>query len=172
MQEGPILVKANVDKKDWINEFKPCIIDRINLYSGSEIKFNLMYVCDDKIEKYGQNIKEIDAKINYLNSLLYQSEYQGVEFKELKELSKDKQEEVFKNLYDKKDFFENMIKDEERKRELCREENVRRQHNYIPLIFEMLKEMSEAGTLEENYKKALEEEEENFKKQQEKEKSK
>ena len=39
-----------------------------------------------------------------------------------------------------------------------REENERRQHNYIPFIFELLKTMAEKGVLEEAYKQAFEEE--------------
>lgn len=133
-----------------------------------------MYVVDDKIEKYTENLKEIEDKISYLNHLLFNSEYIGntETVKELSLLTKDSQEKEIKELYNRKDEYEGLIKDEERRREICREENVRRQHNYLPLIFEMLKEMSESGTLELNYKKAIEEEEENFKKLQQQEDNK
>ena len=46
------------------------------------------------------------------------------------------------------------IKDEEYKVNKYKEENERRQFNYIPFIFELLKVMAEKGELEENYKEA------------------
>ena len=53
---------------------------------------------------------------------------------------------------------DNIIKIEQNKMNKYREENERRQHNYIPFIFELLKIMGEKGVLEETYKEALEEE--------------
>ena len=46
------------------------------------------------------------------------------------------------------------IKDEEYRVQKYKEENERRQFNYIPFIYELLKIMAEKGELEENYKEA------------------
>ena len=80
---------------------------------------------------------------------------------------KDKDMEEY-NKMDKKQLeislkdFENLIKnnaqsikDEEYRVNKYKEENERRQFNYIPFIFELLKIMAEKGELEENYKEAL-----------------
>jgi ubiquitin carboxyl-terminal hydrolase L5 len=53
---------------------------------------------------------------------------------------------------------DNIIKIEENKMNKYKEENQRRQHNYIPFIFELLKSMGEKGVLDEAYKEAFEEE--------------
>ena len=53
-----------------------------------------------------------------------------------------------------------MIKDEEYKVNKYKEENERRQFNYIPFIYEILKIMAEKGELEENYKEAYDKENE------------
>ena len=47
-----------------------------------------------------------------------------------------------------------VIEDEKEKANKYRRENERRQHNYIPLIFELLKIMNEKGKLEEVYTEA------------------
>lgn len=47
-----------------------------------------------------------------------------------------------------------VIEDEKEKVNKYRRENERRQHNYIPLIFELLKIMNEKGKLEEVYTEA------------------
>ncbi len=51
-----------------------------------------------------------------------------------------------------------MIKDEEYKVNKYKEENERRQFNYIPFIYEILKIMAEKGELEENYKEEYDKE--------------
>ena len=51
-----------------------------------------------------------------------------------------------------------IIEIEKNKMDKYKKENERRQHNYIPFIFELLKIMGEKGVLEETYKEALEEE--------------
>jgi len=50
LQEGPILINEEVERKDWIERVKPAIIQRINLYSLNEIKFNLLAVVPDRRE--------------------------------------------------------------------------------------------------------------------------
>ena len=71
--------------------------------------------------------------------------------------------------------FENMIQsnkiniqDEEEKINKFKLENERRQHNYIPLIFELLKLMSEKGNLEDIYNEAKKVEEAKVQQQQQK----
>ena len=71
--------------------------------------------------------------------------------------------------------FENMIQsnkiniqDEEEKINKFKLENERRQHNYIPLIFELLKLMSEKGNLEDIYNEAKKAEEAKVQQQQKK----
>ena len=42
LRNGPILIENNVKNEEWIKKVKPSIQSRINLYSQSEIKFNLL----------------------------------------------------------------------------------------------------------------------------------
>lgn len=123
-----------------------------------------MCVVDDKIEKEKESLYEINHKIEYLNHILFSNMYDGSAIKEIDAMSHEQKENELKNLYDKKENLEYNIKDEERRREIVKEENTRRQHNYMPLIFEMLKHLSESGNLESVYEKACKEEEEEAKK--------
>lgn len=85
-------------------------------------------------------------------------------FIEYNSLSK---EDLQKNLSNLEFEFENIrmvIDEENQKFEKYAIENERRQHNYIPLIFDLLKIMSEKNVLEEIYLNAKKEEEKKVKK--------
>ena len=90
--------------------------------------------------------------------------------KDLQEYNNMNKEQLENSLKD----FDNMIKnneltikDEEIKVKKFREENERRQFNYIPFIYELLKTLAEKGKLSDMYNEACEE-----KKAKEKEKEK
>lgn len=162
LREGPILIRENVTFDNWVIELTPSITARINLYANSEIKFNLMALVPDRLEKAKEVENHLMIRKNYITHLLSGKE--------------KKEEEMFHNDYNnlsKEDLtkslnrFENqiasnriIIEDEEYKVKKCRIENERRQHNYIPLIFEILKLMSEKGKLEGVYEDAKKLEEE------------
>ena len=79
-------------------------------------------------------------------------------FSEYEKLSPD---ELHAKLFEIDDFIshiDSMISEEDAKFKRYRVENERRQHNYIPLIFELLKNMAEKNILEEVYDEAKNEE--------------
>ena len=81
--------------------------------------------------------------------------------KELEEYNKMTKEQLENSLKDFNSMIKNnevTIKDEEFKVKKYREENERRQFNYIPFIYELLKTMAEKGQLDENYKEAYDKE--------------
>ena len=81
--------------------------------------------------------------------------------KELEEYNKMSKEQLQNSLKDFDSLINNnmqTIKDEEYRVKKYKEENERRQFNYIPFIYELLKVMAEKGELEENYKEAYDKE--------------
>ena len=65
LQEGPILIDKNIEYNDWIIKLKPYLNERINLYINNDIKFNLMVIVPDKLDKLSKD-KDI---------LLYKKKY-------------------------------------------------------------------------------------------------
>ena len=51
LRSGPILIEENVKNEEWIKKVKPSILNRINLYAKNEIKFNLLALVPDRLEK-------------------------------------------------------------------------------------------------------------------------
>ena len=163
LQKGPILIENNVKNEDWIKKVKPSIQNRINLYSQSEIKFNLLALVPDRLEKAKKNEENLLKRKNYIEGLINGSVKPSSDDKELEEYNKMDKATLQNSLKEFELLIKNnsqMIKDEEYKVNKYKEENERRQFNYIPFIYEILKIMAEKGELEENYKEAYDKENE------------
>lgn len=131
---------------------KDHIAERIALYANYEIKFNLLYITDDKIIQYKQSLNLIDQSIDELTKKINSND--GLEpLEKLKKEMDNKNDERYR--------INMLLKEEEMKRQMCKEENERRQHNYIPLIYEILKSLSENNNLNEILNQALNEDQNN-----------
>jgi ubiquitin carboxyl-terminal hydrolase L5 len=174
LREGPILIKENVENKDWIKELKPAIIDRINLYTNNEIKFNLLAVVPNRLDNLLNLKKELEEKQIYIENVIKggDMDLNNQKFSEYNSMSKENLENCLKEIKNQILNNNDLILNEEEKIKKYKEENERRQHNYIPLIFEILKIMGENGTLEETYENAKKLEEEKAKKKEEEKKNK
>ena len=169
LRNGPILIEENVKNEEWIKKVKPSILNRINLYAKNEIKFNLLALVPDRLEKAKKIEADLIKRKNYIKNLIENNANKSDD-KDLQEYNNMNKEQLENSLKD----FDNMIKnneltikDEEIKVKKFREENERRQFNYIPFIYELLKTLAEKGKLSDMYNEACEE-----KKAKEKEKEK
>lgn len=107
LQSGPI-DHGKVDDSDWLNSARPVIQERMQKYSTGEIHFNLLAVCEDKIQKLKL---ELDNFTTNNNDIM---------------ISQTKDE----------------IKSEEEKRARFNRDNIRRRHNFLPLVVEIIKQMA------------------------------
>ena len=161
LQQGPILIEDNVKNEEWIKKVKPSIQNRISLYSQSEIKFNLLAIVPNKLEKAKKVEEDLNKRKKYVEGLINGSQKPSSEDKDMEEYNKMNKEQLESTLKDFENLIKNnsqTIKDEEYKVSKYKEENERRQFNYIPFIYELLKIMAEKGELEENYKEAYDNE--------------
>jgi len=88
----------------------------------------------ERIQKYASD------EISF-NLLAMTNEKESVFRRELREATESGDNESIIRLTDE-------IEDEMKRKENWRDENIRRKHNYIPFIFEMLKCLAEKGALE------------------------
>ena len=88
----------------------------------------------ERIQKYASD------EISF-NLLAMTNEKESVFRRELREATESGDNEIIIRLTDE-------IEDEMKRKENWRDENIRRKHNYIPFIFEMLKCLAEKGALE------------------------
>ena len=145
--------------EEWIKKVKPSILNRINLYAQNEIKFNLLALVPDRLEKAQKLDADLKKRRNYVQNLI-EKKGETSNDKDLEEYNKMTKEQLETSLKD----FDNMIKnnemtikDEEFKVKKFREENERRQFNYIPFIYELMQTLAEKGKLSDMYKEACDE---------------
>jgi ubiquitin carboxyl-terminal hydrolase L5 len=173
-QGGPIEL-ADCDEETWLPIAREEINKRIALYESKEVRFNLLAVVGDMLEKYNAEADLISLKIKHLSTAL-DLPFGGLVTGELTEAQKsslptekEQQESLLADL--ENDIFEIIDKKNEEleKRDNWTKENQRRRHNYVPLVLELLKIMSEKKMLTSLYKEA---EEKNIKKLEEEKASK
>jgi ubiquitin carboxyl-terminal hydrolase L5 len=162
-REGPVLIKESVSQKDWVDEVKPSIFERISLYANNEIKFNLMSVVQDRRLRAKEVVEELEAKRNYISNIISGNKNMQVDstaqnLEHLDSLPKNELEAMLVELDFQISDNRMVIEEENHKFDKYKIENERRQHNYIPLIYELLKIMSEKNSLEGIYKEAKDEE--------------
>ena len=159
LREGPILIEKDVKYEEWIKKVRPSLTNRINLYANNEIKFNLLAVVPDRLDRAQKEKNLLVGQKNYIEELIKDEKNKKDEknFEEFNKMNKEQLNERLKSINFNIKENENIIQMEQNKMKKYKEENERRQHNYIPFIFELLKTMGEKGVLEEAYQQALEE---------------
>uniref|UniRef100_A0A8C5BGC8 Ubiquitin carboxyl-terminal hydrolase n=1 Tax=Gadus morhua TaxID=8049 RepID=A0A8C5BGC8_GADMO len=137
LREGPIdLGVCNQD--DWINAVRPVIEKRIqkkNLppkvccsprYSEGEIRFNLMAIVSDRKMVYERKIAELQTQL---------TEDEPMDTDQSSTFLSSIQSEIAK--------YQLLIEEENQKLKRYKVENIRRKHNYLPFIMELLKTLAE-----------------------------
>jgi len=124
LKEGPIdLGPLPDDGSHWIELARPVIEKRINRYADGEIHFNLMAIISDRKMIYERQLAEVLTRAE--SDTAMDQDHLLLEANHLREL----------------------IQEEEQKQRLYRIENIRRKHNYLPLIVEILKSLGQEGLL-------------------------
>jgi len=131
LKDGPLDLGAIPSGTDWVKVVQPVIQRRIQKYSEGEIHFNLMALVSDRKMVAERSIATLMKEI------------------EESSMATSAQEDDLVHLRAR-------LEEEENKRKRWEVENVRRKHNYLPLIVNMLKILAEEGKLMPIYQAAKE----------------
>lgn len=121
LREGPIDLGVIPDGTDWIQTARPVIEKRMRQYSEDEIQFNLMAVVADKMPMYKKRLDELEQQL--ASGMV--TDTVELQLNELRLL----------------------IGEQETKMKNYKIENIRRKHNHLPLIIEILKKLSSESKL-------------------------
>jgi len=127
MKEGPIDHGPIPTDREWTDVARPIVQQRMQRYSEGEINFNLMVIVSDLKLKYQREIERI---------------------RQDKSLSDAQATEKIDNL-------NLLIEEENRKTKSYKVENLRRRHNWLPFIVELLNVYASQGKLVSSVDKAI-----------------
>lgn len=121
LREGPVDLGAIPDGSDWIKTAQPVIEARMQQYSNDEIQFNLMAVVGDRMPIYKRKLADLEQQLN--SGMV--TDTLELQINELR----------------------HQITEQESKMNAYKVENIRRKHNHLPLIMEILKKLSAESKL-------------------------
>lgn len=127
LQEAPIALQAEgLTEQNWMKAVLDEIRSRAQTYAENEIRFTLLVLSDNQQHIAKKRLEEIET------------------------LLKDEtlEENESNRLLGEKVLLEEKLEDLARQQKIRTEENERRKHDYMPLIFALLEETAKTGQLE------------------------
>jgi len=137
LKQGPIVL-GECTMDNWLDKARPAIQERIEKYSTKEIRFNLLALCKNRTEVLTKELATLTARKTQLTSSPSNQE------------TKQALTTVEDNIAQTKQ----AMQAEEAKFAAWKAENVRRRHNYVPFIYNLLKVLAEKNKLADLVEKA------------------
>eukprot|EP01126_Amoeba_proteus_P063676 TRINITY_DN879_c0_g1_i3.p1 TRINITY_DN879_c0_g1~~TRINITY_DN879_c0_g1_i3.p1 ORF type:complete len:352 (-),score=94.13 TRINITY_DN879_c0_g1_i3:266-1321(-) len=138
LKSGPIDL-GEYDQQDWVKNVAPIIQKRMDMYSQTEVHFNLMAVVKNKKIGLLEELESLEKQKSQLEErvLALEVTHMGVE----------ETRTELQLLAEKITGVKASIEAEDAKFASWKLENVRRRHNYIPLIYHLLKALAQKDML-------------------------
>jgi ubiquitin carboxyl-terminal hydrolase L5 len=141
LASGPFLL-SEVAEDDWIDRTKHILTERISKFHKFEVDFSIFTVINNKKAEAEKSIKSISRKILSVQKKLglktidFDSEF----FESLPD-DQEMLESELASLEEAKMLSESLLKAEDQKHEIWRDEISRRKHNFIPFITSFLQKL-------------------------------
>lgn len=152
LQTGPI-DWGEATQEDWLQKVAPVIQERMIRYAESETGFSLMALCGNKKQLFQEKLDQqeiykgaLEAKIGGAEAM----DFEGLDLTGTPEELQAKLDTCTSLI----DEYQIQIQSEEAKFESWKQENIRRRHNYMPFLFNLLKTLAEKGALPDLVEKA------------------
>ncbi|KAI7904823.1 ubiquitin carboxyl-terminal hydrolase [Cokeromyces recurvatus] len=126
LSQGPINL-GPCDENNWVEKANEAIKNRMESYGASELHFSLMALIRDRIEQLEELIEEADGILLSLPE------------DDIEARNRVKQDRLI---------HVQTLQQEKEKRKRWHRENILRKHNFIPMIYNLLKHLSEKDQLE------------------------
>mmetsp|Transcript_13866 Transcript_13866/g.32935 ORF Transcript_13866/g.32935 Transcript_13866/m.32935 type:complete len:363 (-) Transcript_13866:243-1331(-) len=161
LQQGPILLGDVDPAEPWWRKVVPILQERIQRYSATEIRFNLLAVCRNKKDHCVSELAKLRQHSNMIRAALLSHgvdvpEEDGMDVGESEEGEEDDSimektpaelQEALSTCQFKAAELRNALADEEERRVRYEKENARRRHNFVPFIFQLLQGLAQQKAL-------------------------
>jgi len=150
LKAGPIFLADLKPEEDWLEKAFPVIQKRIEKYAKSEIRFNLMAIIKNRRTIFNEHTTALKKEQSDIVHRISQLSGTSATLMDVDTLLPSTIEECNSRLV----AIETEIKEEEHKMAMeddkfknWKVENIRRKHNYIPFLVNLLKILAEKGEL-------------------------
>lgn len=152
LQKGPVS-HGDCEEGEWVEKVKPVIMERMEEFAGTEIRFNLLAIVNNKREALKKKYKYTSMKVVAIKTKLMSM---GEEI-EGDEMEFEFDETYFSSLSDEVEVLQSQLLQENEELKQLKfdldnenfkykkwtEENERRKHNYIPFILNLLEKLAD-----------------------------
>jgi ubiquitin carboxyl-terminal hydrolase L5 len=145
LQSGPI-DWGEATQEDWLEKVAPVITERMVRYAESETGFSMLalvgnkkQILQDKLDRHELYKAALEAKISGAEAM----EVEGFDLSGTPEELQAKLDTCAAQI----DEYQMLIAEEDAKFAAWQEENIRRRHNYVPFLFNLLKVLADKGHL-------------------------
>eukprot|EP00118_Oscarella_pearsei_P028927 m.3288 g.3288 ORF g.3288 m.3288 type:complete len:365 (+) comp9227_c0_seq2:22-1116(+) len=159
LKEGPI-DHGSIKEGSWLSTCREVLQKRIQSFESNEIKFNLMAIMCDRRIAYMKEVEQLEqTKVRILKRLQTFAGGEGpleTDIDDPLPASADELQALLETVEEQLGSLKFKIGTELEKVEGYKMENIRRKHNYVPLIMELLKILAQKGDLVPLMKKSME----------------
>lgn len=145
LQSGPI-DWGEATSEDWLQKVAPVIQERMARYMDSETGFNMLAIVGNKKELYEKKLEQQELYKAALEAKIAGVEAMDVEGMDLAGTPEELQQKL-DTCNALMDELSMQIAEEDSKFASWKEENIRRRHNYVPFLFNLLKALAQKGHL-------------------------
>jgi len=139
LKAGPIDL-GECTEENWVSLAAPIIQTRMESFAKAEIKFSLLAVIKNRVELYEEKLTVLREEKSLVEAKL----------ESMGDMETDQKSNLLQELEivkDKIDSTQGFIAGEQIKHANWKAENIRRRHNYIPFLFNLLKVLAEKDLL-------------------------
>mmetsp|Transcript_19352 Transcript_19352/g.28851 ORF Transcript_19352/g.28851 Transcript_19352/m.28851 type:complete len:336 (-) Transcript_19352:24-1031(-) len=149
LKAGPILLESECTDKDWLDKVRPHIQKRMNRYASGEVHFNLMAILRNRKSTLLEKIAALEKQLSSVSDMDDDDNTSQGSSSTTTTTSNEHLKDQIAQLRQE-------VTHEEEKFKRWKMENIRRRHDYIPLVINLLRMLADKQQLQPIIARAIE----------------
>ncbi|KAF2072236.1 hypothetical protein CYY_006436 [Polysphondylium violaceum] len=148
LKQGPICLGEYTDIDNWLDVVTGVIQSRMEKYSEKEIRFNLMAVIKNRTSTLKSKISDLEKRLELVDTKFNRHDSMDTDDSDGLPTNKADLQVIKGDIEMEIDNLNNEIVLEKEKFKVWREENIRRKHNFMPFLLNLIKSLAEKDKLQ------------------------